>query len=326
MKFIDRAKIFIQSGAGGAGCISFRRERGVPYGGPDGGDGGKGGSIVFITDPQKETLIDFQSKVHYKAEVGERGGGANCHGKNGNDIEISIPKGTQIWDEKREILFFDAVIEGERFTLAKGGKGGVGNAHFCTSTNQVPKIATAGEGGEELWIWLILKIFADIGYIGFPNAGKSSLLQRLTGSKTKVANYPFTTLHPELGALWRGDKKLIMADLPGIIERAHEGRGLGTEFLGHIERCKGILHMIDASVLNVKDSFLAVQYEIEQFSPELLKKKQIVVLNKIDLISQEELEGQIEELNTVSFNKVFPISCLNGEGLDLLLDELYSLI
>ena len=324
MKFIDRAKIFVQSGAGGNGCISFRRERCVPEGGPDGGNGGKGGSVIFQVDASKETLVDFVNHVHFKAKRGENGSGACCYGANSEDLVIKIPLGTQIWNENQEIMFFDAVEDGSQFVILPGGKGGVGNAKFATSTNQTPKYAKLGESGQEMWLWLILKIFADVGYVGFPNAGKSSLLKLLTGSKTKVANYPFTTLSPELGAMWRHDTKLLMADLPGIIAQAHSNKGLGFQFLGHIERCCGILHLIDASNLNAKDALDVMLFEIEQFLPKLLEKKQIIALNKIDLISEDDLKQQVESLASYGFD-VFPISCTQKLGIQPLIDALFEL-
>lgn len=324
MKFIDRAKIFVQSGNGGNGCVSFRRERCVPEGGPDGGDGGKGGSIIFLVDSNKETLIDFANRVHYKASTGESGSGSCCYGKNAEDIIIRIPRGTQIWSEDKETLFFDAINEGEKFVLLPGGKGGIGNVKFASSTNQTPKTAKAGEPGTNMWVWLVLKIFADIGYVGFPNAGKSSLLKLLTGSNTKVANYPFTTLHPELGALWQNDAKLLMADLPGIISKAHENKGLGLQFLGHIERCVGILHVIDVSNLNAKNALEAMLYEIGQFSEALLHKKQVVALNKIDLIDEKDLHEQIDSLKEYDI-EIFPISCQEKLGVQPLVDALFKL-
>lgn len=384
MKFIDKAKIFIRSGNGGNGCVSFRRERCVPEGGPDGGDGGRGGDIIFVVDSSKETLVDFAHSVHFKADHGESGGSAKCYGKSGEDLIIRIPMGTQIWNETKEILFFDATEDGQQFILCKGGKGGVGNVKFANSVNQVPKFAVKGEDGQEMWVWLILKLFADIGYVGFPNVGKSSLLKLLTGSNTKIANYPFTTLKPELGALWMkdfdfteateddasmdfsedendqeqeeihgnklkkkrscsefgpakmeqrncaqdinfSDKKLLMADLPGIIEGAHENKGLGLEFLGHIERCYGILHLVDVSNCNCIDALQAMLFEIEQFLPALLEKPQIVALNKIDLIDEETLNEQITLVKAFCDYPIFPISCKTKKGLNALVSALFEL-
>lgn len=314
----------MQSGDGGNGCISFRRERCVPEGGPDGGNGGRGGSVIFQASASKETLIDFAHQVHFKARRGENGSGACRYGANADDLIIHIPLGTQIWNEAQDIMFFDATQDGQHFVIAAGGKGGVGNAKYATSTNQTPKFAKLGEKGEAMWVRLILKLFADIGYVGFPNAGKSSLLKLLTASKTKVADYPFTTLSPELGALWRHDTKLLMADLPGIIYRAHEGKGLGFEFLGHIERCVGILHIIDASNMNSKDSLEAMLYEIKMFSPKLLEKKQVVALNKIDLLLDHQVQEQVDALKSYGF-AVFPISCVDKRGVDKLVECLFSL-
>jgi len=327
VKFIDKSKIFLKSGKGGNGCVSFRRERCVPEGGPDGGDGGKGGSIVFYVDPEKETLIDFANTTHFKAKPGENGSGARCFGKCADDLIIPIPLGTQIWDAEKKIIFFDAVKQNESFTFLQGGKGGIGNYKFKSSTNQVPLKATAGEEPKEMWVWLILKIFADVGYVGFPNAGKSSLLKILTGSKTKIANYPFTTTAPELGAMFGGEynqKKLIMADLPGIIEGAHENKGLGLEFLGHIERCKAILHVIDVTN-NCIENFQIMLNEISVFHEDLLKKDQIIALNKIDLIDEKELKDKIIEFKKATGYDVFPISCEDKKGIEALATKLFSL-
>lgn len=328
MKFIDKSKIFLKSGSGGNGCIAFRREKSVPEGGPNGGDGGNGANIVFVVDPACETLIDFSNRIHFKAQNGEPGKGSNCHGKKGEDLIISIPKGTQIWNEEQDFMFFDAVNPGDKFVLLKGGKGGAGNARFKSSINQTPMHATKGEEHQEMWVWLILKIFADIGYVGFPNAGKSSLLQLLTGSKTKIANYPFTTTNPELGAIFESDfsaKKLTMADLPGIISGAHENKGLGLKFLGHIERCCGILHVIDVSSGHCLDLLKAMLFELKQFCPALLEKKQIIALNKIDLVDLKDVEDQIASLKNEFNFHIFPISCKEKIGLKELLSALFAL-
>lgn len=315
----------MKSGDGGNGIVSFRRERCVPEGGPDGGDGGDGGNVVFLVDKNKETLIDFVNHVHFKAEPGVNGRGAKCYGKCGQDLIIRIPLGTEVWDEARKIMYFDAIKDGQKFVMCHGGKGGIGNAKFVSSTNQTPKYAKVGTLGEEMWLWLVLKIFADIGYVGFPNAGKSSLLKLLTGSSTKVANYPFTTLAPELGTLWKYDQKLIMADLPGIISGAHQNKGLGLQFLGHIERCYGVLHIIDISVENCRDALASMLFEIEQFSPILLEKKQIIALNKIDLVSSQEVQEQIKEINDVYDFPVYPISCTQKLGVEELVAALLAL-
>lgn len=325
MKFIDHAKIFIKSGDGGNGCVSFRREWCVPEGGPDGGDGGNGGNVIFLADPNKETLIDFANKVHFHAENGQSGRGQKCTGKQGKDLIIPIPLGTQVWNEDKTIMYFDATKSGQEFVICKGGRGGVGNAKFTTSTNQAPKYAKQGEPHEAMWLWLVLKIFADIGYVGFPNAGKSSLLHLLTGSQTKIANYPFTTLAPELGALWKKDTKLIMADLPGIISGAHQGKGIGIEFLGHIERCCGILHIIDVSQQNAAEALNAMLYEIEQFTPALLEKQQIIALNKIDLIDEEILDDQMQQLKSKCNFPIFPISCKERIGIEQLVTACFAM-
>lgn len=325
MKFIDKAKIYLRAGSGGNGCVSFRRERCVPMGGPDGGDAGDGASIVFVVDPEKETLIDFKRQVHFKAKHGQNGMGQKCHGRNAPDLKIHIPRGTQIWNDDKNILLFEALEYGE-YVFLPGGKGGVGNARFVSSTNKAPKECTPGEVGQEMWVRLQLKVFADIGHVGFPNAGKSSLLKVISGSNTTVADYPFTTLSPQLGSVWHGDKNLVIADLPGIIKDAHKGKGLGYQFLGHVERCKCILHIIDISNLNAVDALSSMIYEIEKFSGDLMNKKQVVALNKCDLLDDELIQYQVEELKAKYDFPVFLISCVNNMGISDLLKYLYSTV
>lgn len=324
MKFIDRAKIFVKSGQGGNGAVSFRKEKGIPMGGPDGGDGGDGGSIIFVVDENTETLVDFSAKVHFVAKDGQKGSGANSSGKKGEDLIINIPLGTQIYNEDKTLLYYDAKNLNDRFVLFKGGIGGIGNAKFVTSTNRAPRKALPGGESEESWICLVLKMFCDFGYVGFPNAGKSSLLKALTNSNTKIANYPFTTIKPELGALWKHDQKLLMADLPGLIQGASENKGLGFKFLGHVERCSGIVHIIDVSMLNSCAALDAILYEIKTYSEDILKKEQIVVLNKIDLISESELASEIESISKSYDFKVFPISCKERRGIGELVEYLFK--
>ena len=247
MKFLDQAKIFIASGNGGDGCASFRREKYIEFGGPNGGDGGKGGDVIFRVDENLNTLIDFRYQQHFKAKNGENGKGKNQTGANGNDIIIKVPPGTEIYNEDKSLLLFDLINKNEEFRLITGGNGGLGNSHFKTSVNQAPRKFTKGEEGNEKWIWLSLKLFADIGVIGMPNAGKSTLLSKISNANPKIGDYPFTTLNPILGTVKRFDKEIILADIPGLIEGAHEGKGLGDKFLAHIERCKFLLHLIDVT-------------------------------------------------------------------------------
>lgn len=322
MKFIDRAKIFVRSGKGGDGKVSFLHLPNKPKGGPDGGDGGKGGSIVFYVDPNKDTLIDFTRKVHFYAEHGENGRAENCHGKSAEDLVIHIPLGTQIFSENLEVMYFDAVEAGQYFTLFEGGKGGVGNTRFVSSTNRAPRERTEGEPYQEAWIRLVLKIFCDYGFVGLPNAGKSSLLKILTGSSTKVGDYPFTTLNPKLGTIWDQDTKLVLADLPGIIKGASENKGLGHDFLGHVERCKGILHIIDISLMQSLELLELMLFELNAFSSELLKKKQIVVLNKIDLVDSEIIQQEINFIKEKYDFCVVPVCAQNKVGIDDLLQVL----
>ena len=247
MKFLDQAKIYITSGKGGNGCVSFRREKNIEFGGPNGGGGGKGGDIIFVTNQNLNTLIDFRYQQHFKAKKGEDGKGKNKTGANGVDIIIKVPPGTEIYNENKSVLIADLVKQDQSIILAKGGKGGLGNSHFKSATNQAPRKFTEGGDLEEKWIWLSLKLFADVGIIGKPNAGKSTLLSKLSKAQPKIADYPFTTLHPILGVASQFDKEIILADIPGLIEGAHEGRGLGDKFLAHIERCKILLHILDSS-------------------------------------------------------------------------------
>lgn len=316
MKFIDKAKIFVRSGKGGNGKVSFRREKSVPNGGPDGGDGGKGGSIIFYVDPDKSTLVDFSRKIHFKAKEGKCGGSSNCFGKSADDLIIHIPLGTQIYDDNFELMYFDATKVGEYYTLFEGGKGGLGNLRFVSSTNRAPKHATEGEPAQEAWIRLIFKIFCDYGFVGLPNAGKSSLLKILTGSSTKIGDYPFTTLKPELGTIWNGDNKVILADLPGIIKGASNNKGLGLDFLGHVERCKGIIHIVDVSLLNTLEILETMIYEMKEFSEALLEKEQIIVLNKTDLINKDELENEVNLIKEKFNFKIFCVSVVERIGLN----------
>ena len=259
MKFLDQAKIYIASGKGGRGCVSFRREKYIEYGGPNGGNGGKGGDVIIVTDPNLNTLIDFRYQQHFKAKKGEDGKGKNQTGANGKNLIIKVPPGTEIYNDDKTVLLADLTKKDKNFTLAIGGVGGLGNTNFKSSTNQAPRRFTYGGKIEEKYLWLSLKLFADVGIIGKPNAGKSTLLSKISGANPKIANYPFTTLHPILGVISQFDEELVLADIPGLIKGAHEGKGLGDQFLAHIERCKILLHILDNTEENIIDNYKTVQ-------------------------------------------------------------------
>jgi len=290
MKFLDQAKIYIASGHGGPGSISFRREAHVPFGGPDGGNGGRGGDIIAECTDGLNTLIDFRYQQHFKARPGEGGKGRDRSGISGKDLILRLPLGTQILDETNNFILADMTEIGQRVTLAKGGEGGKGNAFFKTSTNQAPRKSQPGGPLEEKWVWLRLKLIADIGLVGLPNAGKSTLLSRITAAKPKIADYPFTTLHPNLGVVNQDNKEFVVADIPGLIEGAHEGHGLGHRFLGHVERCKGLIHLIDITSKDIANDYSTIFNEIKAYDENLSKKKQIIVLNKIDAVDIDTIE------------------------------------
>ena len=290
MKFLDQVKIYIKAGDGGSGSPSFRREKFIEFGGPDGGDGGKGGSVVLKSERNLNTLIDFRYQQHFKAKRGGDGKGRNQTGRGGENLYLKVPIGTQVFEEDNKTLIFDFKEENEEYVVAVGGKGGFGNTRFKSSTNRAPKKFTKGTKGEDYWIWLQLKTIADVGIIGLPNAGKSSLLAAITSATPKIANYKFTTLNPNLGVAVYDDKEITLADIPGLIEGAHEGVGLGIKFLKHIERCKSLLHMIDITEDDLKKSYSQVRKELKNYSKDLLKKDEIVVLNKIDLLDDKEVK------------------------------------
>ena len=273
MKFLDQAKIYIKAGNGGSGSASFRREKFIEYGGPDGGDGGDGGSIIFKSERNLNTLIDFRYSQHFKANAGQNGSKRNKTGAGGKDLIIKVPVGTQIYEEDNNTLIYDFIKNNEKFLVAYGGKGGLGNVRFKSSTNRAPKKTTKGKVGQEFWIWLQLKVIADIGIIGLPNAGKSSLLASITKARPKIASYPFTTLNPNLGVSYYNNKEVTLADIPGLVEGAHKGVGLGDKFLRHIERCKALLHLIDLSEDNLLDNYLKIRNEISKYDDILSKKK-----------------------------------------------------
>jgi len=293
MKFLDQVKIFVKAGDGGSGSPSFRREKFIEFGGPDGGDGGKGGSIILKAERNLNTLIDFRYQQHFKAERGGDGSGKNKTGRGGKTLVLKVPIGTQIFEEDNKTVIYDFKKENEDFVVAIGGKGGFGNTRFKSSTNRAPKKFTKGALGEEYWIWLQLKTIADIGIIGLPNAGKSSLLASLTSANPKIANYKFTTLNPNLGVAMYDDKEITLADIPGLIEGAHTGTGLGIKFLKHIERCKTLLHLIDITEKDLIKSYKQVREELKKYSKDLLDKKELVVFNKIDLIEKDQIKKKL---------------------------------
>ena len=295
MKFLDQAKIYIKAGNGGSGSASFRREKFVEYGGPDGGDGGDGGSIIVQSDRNLNTLIDFRYAQHFKAQHGKSGSKRNKTGANGEDLILKVPMGTQIYEEDNNTLIYDFTKNKEKYLVATGGKGGLGNVRFKSSTNRAPRKKTNGKLGEEFWIWLQLKVIADIGIIGKPNAGKSSLLAALTRAKPKIANYPFTTINPNLGVSYYGGKEITLADIPGLVEGAHKGVGLGDKFLRHIERCKILLHLIDLTDDDLINSYKKIKLELSNYDKNLIKKKEIIFFNKTDLLESHEINVKLED-------------------------------
>ncbi len=311
MKFLDQVKIFVKAGDGGSGSPSFRREKFIEFGGPDGGDGGKGGSIILKAERNLNTLIDYRYRQHFKAKRGEDGKGKNQTGKGGEDIFLSVPLGTQIFEEDNKTLLYDFKKEKDEFTVAIGGKGGFGNTKFKSSTNRAPRKFTKGLKGEKFCISLQLKTIADIGIIGLPNAGKSSLLASITSANPKIANYKFTTLNPNLGVAMYDDKEITLADIPGLIEGAHTGVGLGIKFLKHVERCKTLLHLIDVSEEDLVKSYKQIRKELGEYSRELLRKKEIIVLNKVDLLSKEKFKIKKKKFEEKLKKKIIELSTLD---------------
>ena len=294
MKFLDQAKIYVKAGNGGPGSASFRREKFVEYGGPDGGDGGDGGSVIFESERNLNTLIDFRYSQHFKAEAGFGGSKRNRTGASGKNLIIKVPVGTQLYEEDNNTLIYDFLKNKERYMVASGGVGGLGNVRFKSSTNRAPKKKTKGKNGEEFWIWLQLKVIADIGIVGLPNAGKSSLLASITKARPKIASYPFTTLNPNLGVSYYDDKEITLADIPGLVEGAHKGVGLGDKFLRHIERCKLLLHVVDLSEDDLLGNYLKIRNELSSYDSNLGKKKEIVFFNKSDLVEKKDMEKKLK--------------------------------
>jgi len=324
MKFLDQVKVKIKAGDGGSGSPSFRREKFIEFGGPDGGDGGNGGSVILKSERNLNTLIDFRYQQHFKAEKGEDGKGKKQTGKRGKNLYLKVPIGTQVLEEDNKTLIFDFKKQNEEFIAAIGGKGGIGNTRFKSSTNRAPRKFTKGLKGEEFWIWLQLKTIADIGIIGLPNAGKSSLLASVTRAHPKIANYKFTTINPNLGVTIYDDKEITLADIPGLIEGAHSGIGLGTKFLKHIERCKTLLHLIDVSEEDLSNCYRQVREELRKYSKELLKKKELIVFNKIDLVDKKILKEKIDKFKKKNRKKVFTLSTINKLSVSQIKSKLIS--
>jgi len=326
MKFLDQVKIYIKAGDGGNGSPSFRREKFIEFGGPDGGDGGKGGSVVLRSERNLNTLIDYRYQQHHKAERGTDGAGKKRTGRSGKDLLLKVPVGTQVFEEDNKTLIFDFKKQGDEFVVASGGKGGLGNVRFKSSTNRAPRKFTKGKIGEEFIIWLQLKTIADIGIIGLPNAGKSSLLSAITSATPKIANYKFTTLNPNLGVAVYDDKEITIADIPGLVEGAHKGVGLGIKFLKHIERCKTLLHLIDITEKDLESTYKQVKNELKSYSKDLLKKEEIIVLNKTDLVDKEEVKEIINDFSKNKKSEVATLSTLNKKSISKIKAKLLSYV
>ena len=322
MKFLDQAKIFVRSGDGGAGCVSFRREKYVEFGGPDGGDGGRGGDVIAEAAENLNTLIDFRYRQHFKAKRGGHGAGRERTGADGADVVIRIPVGTQVFEEDNETLAADLVEPGQRVILAKGGRGGFGNAHFKSSTNQAPRRADPGAPGEERWLWLRLKLIADAGIVGLPNAGKSTFLAATSRARPKIADYPFTTLAPQLGVVYAQGEEFVLADIPGLIAGAHEGTGLGDRFLGHVERCGVLLHLVDGTSADVAAAYRTIRHEIDRYGHGLGDKPEVLALNKCDALTRGEIAARRAALAAAAGGKVFAISAATGAGVPPVLGAL----
>ena len=326
MKFLDEVKIYISSGNGGPGCISFRREANVPKGGPDGGNGGDGGNVIIKTVDNLNTLIDYRYKQHFKAKSGQHGMGKNRNGHNADDIILKVPFGTEILNEDKNVKLADLVDKDDNIILAKGGIGGKGNAFFKSSTNQSPRHAQPGEKGEEKTIWLRLKLIADVGLVGLPNAGKSTFLSKISSSRPKIADYPFTTLYPNLGVNRTDEKEFVVADIPGLIEDAHIGKGLGHKFLGHIERCKILLHLIDITNKNIIESFQVIENELKAYNEKVYNKDQILVFTKCDAFNKKKLNDIKKNINGINVENAFFISSVTGFNIDSLCRKVNEMI
>jgi len=331
MKFLDQAKIYISSGHGGAGAVSFRREKFIEFGGPDGGHGGRGGDIILEAVPNLNTLIDYRYQQHFRAGRGHHGMGKDRSGAAGKTLVLKVPVGTQVLDEDRETLLYDLTLPGEQVVLCRGGDGGFGNAHFKSSTNHAPRNYGPGFPGEERWVWLRLKLIADAGLIGLPNAGKSTLLAAVSRARPKIADYPFTTLTPQLGVVRRGNREFVLADIPGLIEGAHEGAGLGHRFLGHVERCGVLIHLVDGTAEKLGEAYRTIRAELAAYSPALAAKPEIVCLNKIDALTPEEVERKARALARAvkaggHAGRIHRLSGVSGKGVDQLLEAAFAAI
>ncbi len=326
MHFLDQAKIYVSSGQGGPGAVSFRREKYIQYGGPDGGNGGKGGDIVFMAVEGLNTLIDFRYAQHFKAPRGKGGAGRNRTGAGGDDLVIKVPVGTQILSEDKEHVLLDFTQEGQRATFLEGGIGGRGNASYKSSTNRAPRQHQPGELGEEAAVWLRLKLIADAGLVGLPNAGKSTLINKVTNTDAKVGAYPFTTIHPQLGVVRHKGREFVLADIPGLIEGAADGAGIGDRFLGHIERCKILLHLVDATGDDPVEAWQTVTKELEKYGGGLSEKPQILALNKADLLDDELMADIADQLRAAGAELVLPVSGATGAGLDAALDKILEAV
>ena len=326
MKFLDQAKVYVRSGDGGAGAVSFRREKFVEFGGPDGGDGGRGGDVWAEAVEGLNTLIDYRYRQHLKARSGGHGMGRDRHGAKGADAVLKVPAGTQIFAEDNETLIADLTEIGQRARLASGGNGGFGNAHFKSSTNRAPRHANPGQEGVERWLWLRLKLIADVGIVGLPNAGKSTFLARVTAAKPKIADYPFTTLTPGLGVVRHKGEEFVLADIPGLIEGAHEGIGIGDRFLGHIERCRVLIHLVDAHVEDVRKAYEIVRAELAAYGHGLAQKPEIVALSRVDMADEGVSEAAADALRDASGSGPLMTSAATGQGIEALLDGCLMLL
>ena len=326
MKFLDQAKIHIQSGAGGAGCLSFRREKYIEYGGPDGGNGGKGGDVYVEAVPALNTLIDYRYQQHLKAKRGGHGMGQNRTGSAGTDLTLKVPIGTQVFDETGEVMLADLMEIGQKILLAEGGKGGLGNTHFKSSTNRAPRKTIGGGEAIEMWIRLKLKLIADAGLVGLPNAGKSTFLSRVSRAKPKIADYPFTTLTPQLGLVNLGQREFVMADIPGLIEGAHKGTGLGDKFLGHVERTRVLLHLVDGTEEDVVKNYKIIRAELKSYGARLEEKPEIVLLNKCDALTGKKITAKQKALEKIAKTKVLAISGVTGKGIKEALKETWKIL
>jgi len=326
MKFLDQAKVYVRSGDGGAGSVSFRREKFIEMGGPDGGDGGKGGDIWIEAVDGLNTLIDYRYQQHFKASTGGHGMGRLRAGANSPDITLKVPAGTQVFEEDNETMVADLAKVGDRFRIAKGGNGGFGNAYFKSSTNRAPRNANPGQEGEERWIWLRLKLIADAGLLGLPNAGKSTLLAAVSAAKPKIADYPFTTLHPQLGVVRVGTQSFVLADIPGLIEGAHEGHGLGTRFLGHVERCAVLLHLVDVTSEDPVKDYRIIRKELKAYSPQLAEKTEVIAFNKSDLLPPEDIEAKLKDFKKRVRKQPIVISGATTKGVPEAMKKLLEII